>query len=212
MKFLLVILVSAWITSCSKEEKCPVEIRIPYWVSPVKNEYRVGDTIEISSKFASKLRDKNGNLFNFENNEWINNFVIITFSKIAGKYKNTSLYLEIIDNSQYELHHAISDTDDSYYGVYKRDGDSLEFVIKGVLIKPGIIRTGSGVGTAAPVEASRSYREGWVYNPPFEILMNDGINYNLELLDEIDTSGNNYIRNNPDKFNKEGGYLMKIVP
>ena len=212
VKYLISLFMALLIIGCNKEENCPAEIRIPYWVSPIKSEYKLGDTIEIRSKFSSKIRDKNGNLFDFGSNEWTYNFALLPFEKFMGKYNNTSIYLNIINQDQLQLKHFLSEQDDSYFGSYNQFDDSLEFGIKGILIKTGIVRLSSGVGSGPPVEASRSCRSGWMYDPPFQILMNGGINYNLELMDEVDTSANNYIKNNPDKFNKEGGYLLKVTP
>lgn len=213
LKIIVAIFILIFITACNKEENCPDKIRIPWEVHPIKSVYNVGDTLEFRSKFSANIRDVNGHLFNFGNNDWQNNFYIVVLDTIYEKGVQTSNYLKIVNSNEYNLQHFYSDISDDYEGMYKQEADSLTFIIQGVLIKPGIITPYSGVNSGPPLEASRNCRNNWTFNPPFQIIMNDGVNHNLSLTYEIsDSVAGASIRNNIDAFNKSGGYLIKVVP
>lgn len=212
-KFILILITSLFVAGCNKESACPDKTLIPLWVHPIKNVYHVGDTIEFKSAFSTVLKDVKGNAFNYGMNEWQNSFAIIPLEPLGEKRTMTSEYLEIISLDQYPLTHDINQESDRYDGVYSREKDSLHFCIRGVLIKPGILRTSLGVGTGTPQGVSISCTKGWIRSSIFRILLNDGINHNLEVINEIlDENGNQKYFPDPINFNEHGSFVIKVIP
>lgn len=212
-KFILLIITFFFVFGCYKQSDCPAKTLIPLSVYPIKSVYQVGDTIEFRSVFSPVLKDANGNEFNYGMNEWQNIFGIIPLEPLGEKYTMTSEFLEIINLNQYPLTHYISQESDVYDGIYSRNNDSLHFVIRGVLIKPGIIRTAFGIGTGVPKGVSSSCIRGWKNASLFRTLLNEGVNYNLEVIDEIlDEHGNKKYIPDPIDFNEHGSYVIKIIP
>lgn len=210
-KYILDIIIIVVLLSCNKEDRCPDKILIPYVIIPIKSIYYVGDTIEIKSVFSTRLNDVNGNTYNFTNTEWTNNFRFISSEVGNNKKLFTSKYISIFNIEENHLEHKFSDIDDSFYGTYNQIGDSLFYSAKGVLIKSGIIISGIGIGSGPPIEANNSCRSGWSFNPPFKVKMNGGVNYNFELQNDfLDKEGNAIKIANPQDFNENGQYFMKI--
>jgi hypothetical protein len=212
-KFILLTITCLFVFGCYNESDCPDKTLIPLSVYPIKSVYQVGDTIEFRSVFSAVLKDVNGNTFNYGMNEWKNNFAIVPLEPLGEKFTRTSEFIEIISLDQYSMTHYFSQQSDSYDGIYSRNNDSLHFVIRGVLIKPGIIRTTFGIGTGVPEGVSRSCIRGWKNASLFRTLLNEGVNYNFEVFDEIlDEHGNKKYIPDPMDYNEHGSYVIKIIP
>ncbi|MBN8681970.1 MAG: hypothetical protein J0L99_04935 [Chitinophagales bacterium] len=223
--FLMILWANAFAVSCEKKDRCPDVFEIPVQLTPVKKEYRVGDTINIVSKFHKDMK-----AFNYEGEHvgtidmegvaWLpaahfNRLDTLTdtgepapsnFRTLCQFLKDTCCALSISDYSH---------GGNSLVGEYQFAKDSFFLRYKLILKKPGnyiLSHYSFNYRGSSP----HDYPGKCFGQPGFDInfRLNAGEDNNIDLLAiSPEPFWNNYINSNKDNlFHNRGRYCFKVLP
>ncbi len=209
-----------------KDEKCPEIFLLPVSVSPLKSVYRIGDTIEIVSRFhyllpgyhqddATKDRKKVGD-FDMRGIAWRPSAGIVRIDSI---YNNNTQYSVIgIDFTflQQTPNFSLFQYSESGVGLvgeydYSRDTFNLSFKL--ICNKSGTFLF--GIGSDNELRYAQPF-DGWCKRLRYytKYKMNENQNNNIEFLRESpDPHWNTWTLLDPQgRFHDRGGYCFKVEP
>lgn len=172
--FLLAIVMSFTCVRC--KTKCPdwVLIELPVHVSPTRDTFLVGDTIEFSFSFQDRIPDKHTGLeVNFEDYEFRIQFAVGKVDTI-NPVPNTFQYIEPV----YFSNGSVTIVDDEYEVTPKYENGVYEFAGYFRLKKPGLFVFAFYHGTKKFTAVS----ECGNVHVTLRKRMNDGADNNFELL------------------------------
>lgn len=216
-------------SSCTKFEDCPRYFQIKAKIVPQKDEYHVGDTITVVSKFHRQVTAFNSEqdeigTFDMKGIKWKPISVIYRIDTIAHQDNplfsvvNTDLLYLFDSIYDYEIFES-STFGNSLLGEYNYSGDSFDLEYKFVCLNVGIfllehsslVEAGAGEPQDFPGICKRtgSNFDVWVE-------MNLGINNNVHLLKESpDPHWNSWFVNQEkdrNLFSELGGFCFRVVP
>lgn len=193
--FLATILLS--VSSCRKSKICPRNLDTYWSLSPIKDEYRVGDTISVSSKFSryvdgyelfAKEEDYLGK-FDMEGIYWEPYSEIMRIDSLYDVlnpyYSLFGILVEpLLDTFyDYEIHQHTSGN--GLFGEYSYANDTFYLAYKFVFTNKGTYLLMNA--SLASLNRNFQYFPGWCKSEPqveVRALLNDGHHNNAHLLAE----------------------------
>ena len=223
--FLMILWANAFAVSCEKKDRCPDVFEIPVQLTPVKKEYRVGDTINIVSKFHKEMKAFNYegehvNTIDMEGVAWLpavdfNRLDTLTdtgkiassdFRTLCQFLKDTCCGLSLSDYSH---------GGNSLVGEYQFARDSFFLRYRLILKKSGnyiVSHYSFNYAGSSP----RDYPGKCPGQPGFNVnfRLNAGEDNNVDLLaTSPEPFWNNYINSNKDNlFHNRGRFCFKVLP
>ena len=211
---------SFFLLACHTPEDCPRYLIISASINPALEEYHIGDTILIISKFDKYVSGVNSDLepigeFNTEGMQWSPATAIFRIDTL-GQATKTSVgtYFEFIENEIYNYHLLYTSDISGIAGEYNYGNDSFDLEVKLIPKKVGtfFLRQGSGIGISSNENQNlEGHCKG--SNPSGWVSMNGDSANNIELLSESpDPYWNTWVLNKPvERFQHVGGYCFKVV-
>ena len=205
-----------FVLSCHDSQKCPDKFYLPAQLFPVKQEYRVGDTITINSAFhrevlAFNTEGKEVGYFDMAGVEWMPGTGVYRINIDSAESKSIlSESIGFVESSQYDYSLTLTSGGTILTGEYNFSNDSFNLEYKLVLLQPGVFFHEFGSSTG--IGDSQSF-EGKCGD--FQVFMNinEGMDNNISLLSESPNSHfNNWILLSPKtRFYDMGGFAFKVV-
>lgn len=221
--FCIVILILL-IFSCSKPENCPTYFILPINVYPKQIQYKVGDTISITSKFHSEILayDQLYNALHTIDMKGIYWHPLGKVGRIDSIINENVLYSVLSDHFIYlkdtlcafELF-QYSEDGTGLVGEYGLIQDTFYLAYKLICLKPGTFIMGHG-GKNLQDDTFQQEFPGKCKGEGLEVRykMNEGSDNNIHLLmDSPHSHWNTWILDDPDfRFHRSGGYCFTVVP
>jgi len=222
--FVYFLILFAFFTSCCKNnEDCPRSLKTFWTLSPIKEVYKVGDTISVSSKFSRYLDGYNlfGKYlgkFDLEGILWKPGSVIWRIDTTFNDNSEFSLFdIEvepILDTAfNYKIFHY-SNYGNGLVGEYNYVNDTFNLEYKFVFTKKGLYLLENG--SSASSDLHFQYFTGLCRSEPdidVRGILNEGFHNNAYLLYESpDTHFSEWMTQNlDDRFYRHGMYCFRVV-
>ena len=212
----------AWLLqACTREECCPSYFQLPSQIVPQKQEYKVGDTIRLVSKFSRYVTAFNGEkteigAFDMEGIKWEPGTVILRIDTLGqAGFPSVSQNFTFLQDTVYDCElFTFSDGSNGILEEYNYNNDTFMLEVKLIAKVPGMfflkqksgIVAGHGAQQDFPGSCGRGGFDVWAK-------MNDGINNNEAFLKESpDEHWNTLIYSQLEsQFYHVGGFCFKVI-
>lgn len=196
-------------------DNCPREFEIPVNLSPANTVYKIGDTIELYSKFSKYLKEiKLNEYYNFEKTNvyiGIQCFKIDTLNNSRQSVFGNYMDYFIDDSIMLYAGHAGSQGGDIIVGNCNLKNDSFYTKLKIFTSHTGIYCLLFGTNNY-----DQKFPGQCSWNDVYDIQskMNGGGKNNVDFLKEAKDSFyiNWMLADSIDRFHNLGGYCFKVVP
>lgn len=214
---ILIVFIYTVITSCGSEN-CPNYFYVPAQFLPAKQEYKVGDTITVSSRFHREvigfsIEGKDLGFFDLGNVSFKPvTFIYVIDQDISEEISVVSEAFDFIENDNYDYAETVYTEGSALTGEYNFHNDTFDLSYSLVAREPGLYyhELGSWIGISSnQTFDGKCQGEIYVY-----MNLNMGLNANIELLSESPNwHYNTWIpQNAKNRFYDMGGYAFRVVP
>lgn len=205
--------------TCTKQENCPRYFQIPAQIIPETVEYRIGDTITISSNFDKNVIGYNSNQnaisspFDMSGIQWRPIFTVFKLDTIVNpanpKYSVITDFFDIISDTP--VTDGISGS--ILFTEHNFDGDRFNLVIKIIPKSSGLFACQLSSQNHGGVTGQQDF-PGKCRGNGFGVWveMNNGAENNVDLLSEaIHPHWNDWVwQKSDDRFHRHGGYCFRV--
>lgn len=206
------------ILGCVKSRNnCPKLFEIPSSVSPYSEEYNIGDTITITSKFSKYVYEKLlSEYFDMSGINWHLSTGIHNMDTLEGELTYvTGKHFDFIYNSTYDYDLSYLSDGSSYLsGEPNMVNDSFQLEVELVAKVPGLFYiTHASIIQVLGIDEDFEGKCAKNDDHLVYTVMNEGRDNNIHLLSESNNPHfNTWIPQKPEeRFDREGGYCFRVV-